>query len=88
MGTDGKSLQWFPNISSLWYFCYKDKDIVAKLQKWDGPPPHPNFGSDVKTDKAIYAPREYEDIYYPNDEAFWEDQGPTGLKMIWENKEG
>lgn len=54
--TDVKNLQWSLNISSLRYFSCKNKSIVAKL-KWDGPPPHPNFGSDVKIAKAIYAPR-------------------------------
>lgn len=50
---------------------------MANLQKWNGLPPYPNCGSDIKTDKAICAPRGYEDIYYSHDEAFWGRAGPN-----------
>lgn len=36
---------------------------------------YPKFGSDDKTDVALYVPREHEKVYDSHNKAFWGEQG-------------
>lgn len=66
-----------PLISHPWDIC----TVKIRILLW------PNFGFVVKTHKAIYALRDYEDIYYSHNEDFWEEQGQADLKMAGDSKE-